>query len=168
MRADAGIVATKRVRKMTVLRHIVKRDGVAAALQRAADIAAKMRRRELAMIGLEQQLAVAGLLRERHQFAGAVARQCRLASQIGVDPETPFGLEGRRAVAELLAYLAGFDIGLFGLNTLQAMRDDRRRTKLQPELQPPAQALFQRQSFRELKTCREMRDRFHIGRAAYG
>ena len=44
MRADAGIVATKRVRKVTVLRHIVKRDGAPAALQRAADIATKMRR----------------------------------------------------------------------------------------------------------------------------
>ena len=94
------------------------------------------------MIGFEKQLAVAGLLRERNQFAGAVARQCRLASEIGVDPETPFGLEGRRAVAELLAYLAGFGIGRFGLDALQAMRDDRRRTKVQPELQSPAQALL--------------------------
>ena len=58
------------------------------------------------MIGFEQQLAVAGLLRERQQFGGAVARQCCLASQIGIDPETPFGLEGRRVIAELLAYLA--------------------------------------------------------------
>ncbi|MGO9359429.1 MAG: hypothetical protein ACLP1D_17495 [Xanthobacteraceae bacterium] len=44
MRADAGIVAAKRVRKVTVPRHVVKRDGVLAALQSAADIAAKMRR----------------------------------------------------------------------------------------------------------------------------
>jgi hypothetical protein len=44
MRANAGIVAPKRVRKVTVLRHIVKRDDVLAALERAADIATKMRR----------------------------------------------------------------------------------------------------------------------------
>ena len=43
MSADAGIVAAKRVREVTVLRHIVKRDGVLAAFQHVADIAAKMR-----------------------------------------------------------------------------------------------------------------------------
>ena len=59
------------------------------------------------MIGFEQQFAVAGLLRERYQFVGAVARQCRLASQIGAEQETPFSLEGRRAVPELLAYMPG-------------------------------------------------------------
>jgi hypothetical protein len=44
VRADAGIVAAKRVREVTVPRHIVKRNGVLATFQRAADIAAKMRR----------------------------------------------------------------------------------------------------------------------------
>ena len=120
------------------------------------------------MIGFEQQLAIAGLLRERHQFAGAVARQRRLAAQIGVDPEAPFGLEGGRAVAELLADLAGLGIGRFGLDALQAVRDDRRRTELQPELQLPAQPVLRRHGFGELETRREMRDRFHIGRAAHG
>ena len=43
MGADGGIVAAKGVRKVTMLRHIVKRDDVPAALQRAADIAAKIR-----------------------------------------------------------------------------------------------------------------------------
>lgn len=44
MRADAGIVTAKRVREMVVLRHIVKPDNVPAALERAWDIAAKIRR----------------------------------------------------------------------------------------------------------------------------
>ena len=74
------------------------------------------------MIGFEQQLAIAGLLRERHQFTGAVARQRGLAPQIGVDPEAPFGLEGRGAVAEFLADLGGPGVGRLRLNALQALR----------------------------------------------
>ncbi len=135
MRADAGIVAAEGVREVTVLLHIVKRDGVSAALQRAPYVATKMRRRKLTMIGFEQQLAVAGLLCKRHQFVGAIARQSRLAAQIGVDPKAPFGLKRRRALAELLTDLGGPGVGCFALDTLQAMRDEQRRAELQPEIE---------------------------------
>ena len=116
IRTDAGIVAAKRVRKVAVRRHVVKRDDALAALQRATNIATEMRRRKLTMIGFEQQLAIAGPSRERHQFAGAVARQRRLAAQIGVNPKAPFGLERCGAVAEFLTDFAGFGVGVFGLN----------------------------------------------------
>src|ERR1700722_20385207 len=107
------------------------------------------------MIGFEQSLAIAGLLRERYQFAGAVARQRRFPAQIGVDPETPFGLEGGGAIAELIADFAGLDIRGFGLTALQAVRDDRCRTEFQPELQLPAQAVRWRHGFGELQSRRE-------------
>ena len=45
------------------------------------------------MIGLEQQFAVAGMLRKRHQFPRPVTRQRRLAPDIGIDPQAPFGLK---------------------------------------------------------------------------
>ena len=49
MRADPRIVAAKGVRKVTMLRHVVERDGLLAAVQRALHVAAKMRGRELVL-----------------------------------------------------------------------------------------------------------------------
>jgi hypothetical protein len=51
------------------------------------------------MISLQQQLAVAGALREGHQFARALASERRLPFDRGVEPETPFGLKRSRVVA---------------------------------------------------------------------
>jgi hypothetical protein len=86
MGADARVMAAKRVSEVTMTCDVVERYSVPRTLQRAGDIAAKKRRRQVAMMGFEQQLVIAGVLREPYEFASAIARQRGLAAQIGVDP----------------------------------------------------------------------------------
>ena len=107
MSAHAGIVTAKSMAEVSVALHVVEFDAMPAVVQRWRDLAAEKRRRPPAVMRFQQQLVIAGVLRQGHQFAGPVARQCGLAPEIGVDPQTPFGLEKSRAVAEFLADLAG-------------------------------------------------------------
>jgi hypothetical protein len=93
VRANAGIVTAELVTEVTVAGHVVEFDTIPATLDPAHDVAPEKSRRPLAVIRFKQQVTIAGALRERDQFAGAVARQRGLASQIGVDPQAPFGLE---------------------------------------------------------------------------
>ena len=93
MRANAGIVTAEGVAEMTVAGHIVELDAVPAIVHRIRHIAAEKSGRPSAMIGFQQQFAVAGILRKRHQFPRPVARQRRLALDIGIDPQAPFGLK---------------------------------------------------------------------------
>ena len=96
VRANARIVAAEGRAEMAMARHVVGVDADPAIVERGRDVAAEKRRRPAAMIGFEQQIAVARALRQRHQFAGPVARQRRLAAEIGVEPQAPFGLVGSR------------------------------------------------------------------------
>ena len=90
MGANARIVTAERCAKVTVPRHVIGVDTDAAIGDRRGDIAAKKGGRPAAMVGLKQQMFVAGALRERHQLAGPFARQRRLAPEIGPEPEAPF------------------------------------------------------------------------------
>ena len=87
------------------------------------------------MIRFEQQFTVAGALCERNEFAGALARQRRLAAKVGVEPQPPLGLVRRCTIAQLLADLVGAPIDRFNLGALHAPHDIERRTELQKEVQ---------------------------------
>ena len=93
MRANAGIVTAKLVTEVTMANHVVEFDTLAAIGHRVRDVAPKKPCRPPAMVGFQQQLVIAGVLRERHQFTGAVARERGLAPEIGIEPQAPFGLE---------------------------------------------------------------------------
>src|ERR1700676_1552594 len=110
MAANAGIMTAERMAEVTVAVYVVEFDAMPAIFQCGCDIAAKERRRPAAMIGLEQQLFIAGVLRERHQFAGPVACQCGLAPEIGVEPQAPFGLEQSGTIVQPLADFVGAGI----------------------------------------------------------
>jgi hypothetical protein len=86
MRANPGIVTAEGVAEVTVAGHVVELDTFPAIVQRIRDIAPEKSRRPSAMVCLEQQFAVVGILRERHELSGAVARERGLAPEIGVDP----------------------------------------------------------------------------------
>jgi hypothetical protein len=72
------------------------------------------------MIGFEQQITVAGGVRERYQLARPVARQGGLASDIGVEPQAPFGLERGRAITDRRADLGSAPVGIFDFGALHA------------------------------------------------
>ena len=85
--------------KVTVARKIIGFDPDQGIVQSLGDIATEKGRRPAAMISLQQQLAVAGALRERHQFARSLTSERCLSFDGGVEPEAPFGLKRSRVVA---------------------------------------------------------------------
>src|ERR1700720_3034977 len=86
VRANAGVVTAELMTKVTVARHVVELDAVAATVHAALDVALEKRRRPPAMMRLEQQFAIAGALRKRDEFAGPLPRQRGLVPEIGIDP----------------------------------------------------------------------------------
>jgi hypothetical protein len=120
------------------------------------------------VVGFEQEIAVAGSLCERHQLAGPVARQSRLAPEIGVEPQTPLGLVRRRTVSDRSADLLGAPISILDLGALHAAHDHQSRTKLQKKIQLAAHPLFRlRQRIGHAETRREMRDSLLVSRPAH-
>ena len=125
--ANAGIVAAEGGAKMTVALHVIGFDTDPAVVQSCRHIAAEKSRGPLAMVGFEQQIAVAGALRERHQLTCPVASERRLAPHVGVEPQAPFGSERGGPVVDGLGELRGATIGVLRLGALQTARHHERR-----------------------------------------
>ncbi len=124
--------------------------------------------RPAAMVSFEQQIAVAGALRERHQFARPVARQRSLAPDIGVEPQAPFGLEDGGSVSERFADLGGAAIGI-----LRPPRsaDPRATINAGPSFNRKSswrriRSAGFRQGLGQFETRREMRNRLLVSRPA--
>src|SRR5580693_1518423 len=126
MRANARIVTAEFVTEMTVASDVVHLETVAADVERVQDVALEKSCRPPAMVGLKQQLTIAGALRERHKLAGALASERSFASEICVEPEAPFGLEQFGTVTQFLSHFAGPSVGILHLYTRHAARDDQR------------------------------------------
>src|SRR5690242_19331083 len=98
-------MTTEGMAKVTVGREIIRLNTDQGVAQCLGDIAAEKGCRPAAMISLQQQFAVAGALRESQQFTRPVARQSRLAPDIGIEPQIPFRFVERRGVAAPFADL---------------------------------------------------------------
>ena len=108
-------------------------------------------------------MLVAGALRQRHQLARPLARQRRLASEIGVEPQAPFGAIDGGAVCERFADLGGAAISLLRFRALHAMHDAQRRAELEQQIELAAHALLRiRQGVSRREGRGEMRDRLLI------
>src|SRR5476651_648607 len=152
MRADARIVAAEFVAKVTMASDVVHLESVAAAVERVPDVAPEKCRRPAAMVRLKQKLAITGALRDRHELTGALAGECGLASEIGVKPQPPFGLECSGTVPELLTDLARPGVGILHRCNVEAMCDERRRSELEQEIQLSAHPILRWQRFGQLET----------------
>jgi hypothetical protein len=93
MGANARIVTAESLAEVTVAVHVIELDAVPAIVQRIRDITPEECGRPPAMVGFEQQFAVAGVSRKRHKLPRPVACERGLAIDIGVDPQTPFRLK---------------------------------------------------------------------------
>src|SRR5438445_13645456 len=126
MRASPRIVAAEDVAEMTVAGDVVSLDADPAILQCRCDVAAEKSRGPATMIGFEQQVAVAGALRKSDEFAGPGSRQCGLAAEISIDPQTPFGLVSGCMIAQRCANHVGAPIIFLDLGALYAAHDHQR------------------------------------------
>src|ERR1700761_7673050 len=141
MRANTRIMAAESLREVAVAPDIIRFDPDPAGLERCRNLATEKRCGPAAMAGLDQEIVVAGALRERDQFAGAVTRQRRLASDRGVHPQAPFGPEIRRVIAQRRAHLGGPAVGLFDFRALHAAHDDQSRTKPEQKIELAPRAI---------------------------
>jgi hypothetical protein len=169
VRANTWVMTAEGLTEVTMAREVIGLDSDLGVIQSLGDITAEKSRRPAAMVSLQQQVTIAGALREGHQLPRSVARQSSFAPDIGIEPQTPLRLVQGASVALPVADLSRTAEGVLCLRTLQAARHHERWAELQQKIELAARLIGGvRQCVGQFEAGREMRDRFLIGRAAHG